>query len=84
MIVSQYEVRFQEFSRYDTMILPIEEERIYFFMHGLIPQLRIGNNSLVTLSQSYLDIVDHAYYIELFSRKAQEESTNMLGVGRFQ
>lgn len=66
MIVFQYEVRFQELSRYATTILPIKQERICFFVRGLRPQLRIGKH-IVNLGLSYLDIVDIADSIKQFS-----------------
>ncbi|WMV37450.1 hypothetical protein MTR67_030835 [Solanum verrucosum] len=48
MTVSEYEARFQELSRYATMILPTEEEMIQCFVRGLRTQLRDETHSLVT------------------------------------
>lgn len=63
-MMTQYEARFQMLYRYATAILQTKEEQIYYFVHGLRSQLRMGTHLLVTLGRSYLDIVDHVYSIE--------------------
>lgn len=76
MNMSQYEVRFQELSRYAIAILPSEEERIHYFMQGLRPQLRMGTHALVTSGRSFLDIIDHSRSLEQISREAKGAGTS--------
>lgn len=62
--MSLYEVRFQELSQYATTTLPLEEERIHYFVPCLRTQLRIGTYALVISGHLFLDIIDHAHSLE--------------------
>lgn len=50
---------------------PLRRSKICYFVQGLRPQLRMGIYVLVTLDQSFLDIVGHTYSLKQISLKEQ-------------
>lgn len=60
MTVLVYEARFHELYFHKTTILPMEEERVCYFVHGLHYYLRIVTEHLVLAEHSLLKVVGHA------------------------
>lgn len=71
MMVFEYEVRFQQLSKYATMILCTKQERVCFFVYGLRLQLRIKTGSMDSAGHSFLDVVNHACTMEELRHEAQ-------------
>lgn len=64
MTMSEYDSRFHELSKHATMILPLEQEIVCFFVRGLKPQLRIETEPMISLGRAFLDVVDPSYTME--------------------
>ena len=54
MIVSEYKVTFHKLSFHTTMILPIEEERVWCFIRGLRLYPQLENQSFVSVGRYFL------------------------------
>lgn len=72
MTISKYEDSFHELSKHGTRVLPIEQERVCYFICGLRLLLWIKTKLMVLVGFSFLDSVDHARTMEKLRRKAQE------------
>lgn len=58
------------------MILPIEEEKVCCFVHGLRLQLRIEIEIMVSMVRAFLDVVDHARTMEKLYHEVKRGNDN--------
>lgn len=70
-LVSKYEVRFHELTHHASMILPVEEENVRYFVRGLRFQFRIETKSMISANHLFFNIIDLARTLEQLCYEVQ-------------
>ena len=73
MLVAEYEGKFHGLSRYASMILPIEAERVRRVFKGLIILIHLGVSEVATSGVSFYKVVDAAKELEMIRREGFEQ-----------
>lgn len=69
MTVSKYEARFHKLYYPATIIFPTEGENVRRFVHGFRYHLSVDRKHMVSAGRSFLDVVDHARFMEHIHRE---------------
>ncbi|XP_069155717.1 uncharacterized protein [Solanum lycopersicum] len=73
MLVAEYEGKFHGLSRYASMILPIEAERVRRVFKGLIILIHLGVSEVATSGVSFYKVVDAAKELEMIRCEGFEQ-----------